>query len=69
MYGGTRYFTKGSEEYLTDKLTDHAIDFIDNYGAEWSKGVSHKPFFLYLCHFAVHTPLQAPEATIQHFAD
>lgn len=67
--GGTRYFTKGSEEYLTDKLTDHAIDFIDNYGAERSKGVSQKPFFLYFCHFAVHTPLQAPEATIQHFAD
>jgi len=67
--GGARYFTKGSQEYLTDKLTDHAVDFIDNYGAERSKGVAQKPFFLYLCHFAVHTPLQAPEATIQHFAD
>jgi arylsulfatase A-like enzyme len=67
--GGAHYFTKGSEEYLTDKLTDDAVRFLDKYGAERTKGVSQKPFFLYLCHFAVHTPLQAPEATIQHFAD
>jgi len=67
--GASPYFTKGSNEYLTDKLTDLAVDFIDNYGAEQKKGVDQKPFFLYLCHFAVHTPLQAPEASIQHFAN
>lgn len=38
-------------EYLTDRLTDEAIHFI-----EQNKG---KPFFLYLTHYAVHTPIQA----------
>lgn len=58
-----------SKGYLTDTLSDDAVRFLDTYGAEQRKGVSQKPFFLYLCHFAVHTPLQAPEATIQHFAN
>ncbi|MEO1995086.1 MAG: sulfatase [Planctomycetaceae bacterium] len=38
-------------EYVTDRLTDEAIKFIR---------VNQKsPWFLYLTHFAVHTPLQA----------
>ncbi|MGB0257197.1 MAG: sulfatase [Coraliomargarita sp.] len=55
--------------YLTDRLTDLAVDFIDNYGAKEKKGAAQKPFFLYFCHFAVHTPLQAPEETKQLFAN
>jgi len=45
-------FPKGGKEgdYLTDMLTDHAIEFI-----EQSKD---KPFFLYFAYYAVHTPLQ-----------
>ena len=39
-----------SDEYLTDRLTDEAIDFIDRNRKQ--------PWFLYLTHFAVHTPLQ-----------
>ena len=38
-------------EYLTDRLTNEAIAFID----QNKKG----PFFLYLSHYAVHTPIQA----------
>lgn len=38
-------------EYITDRLTDEAIKFI-----EASKS---KPFFLYLAHYAVHVPLQS----------
>lgn len=38
------------EDYLTDKLTDEALKFIEN-----NKG---RPFFLYLSHFAVHDPIQ-----------
>ncbi|MBE3071171.1 MAG: sulfatase [Planctomycetes bacterium] len=38
-------------EYLTDRLADEAIKFIE--------ANRRKPFFLYLSHFAVHTPLQA----------
>lgn len=44
----------GSEgEYLTDRLTREAIDFI----AANREG----PFFLYLTHYAVHTPIQGKE--------
>jgi arylsulfatase A-like enzyme len=38
-------------EYLTDRLTRHAIDFINKHREE--------PFFLYLAYNAPHTPLQA----------
>lgn len=38
-------------EYLTDRTTDEALAFI-----EANQG---NPFFLYLPHYAVHTPLQA----------
>jgi arylsulfatase A-like enzyme len=38
-------------EYLTDRLTDEAIKFIES-----SKD---QPFFLYLPHYAVHGPLEA----------
>ncbi|HEY2572546.1 MAG TPA: sulfatase [Verrucomicrobiaceae bacterium] len=46
-------------EYLADFLTDHAEDFIRR----------HKdgPFFLYLPHFAVHSPHQAKADLIGHF--
>ncbi|EGF27458.1 sulfatase [Rhodopirellula baltica] len=49
------------EEYLTDRLTDEAIGFIEaNQGRSW---------FLYLSHFAVHTPLQAkPELVAKYKA-
>ncbi len=36
--------------YLTDRLADEAVRFIDQ--------MKDKPFFLYLAHFAVHTPIQ-----------
>lgn len=39
-------------EYLTDRLTAESIRFIEANRA--------KPFFLYLTHYAVHTPLEAP---------
>ena len=37
--------------YLADFLTDKAVDFIRRH--------KEKPFFLYLAHFAVHSPFQA----------
>lgn len=39
------------DEYLTDRLSDEAIGFIERN--------KEKPWLLYLTHFAVHTPLQA----------
>lgn len=43
-------------EYLTDRLTDEAVEFIRDSTA--------KPFFLYLSHYAVHTPLQAKKEMV-----
>ncbi|MCF7567266.1 sulfatase-like hydrolase/transferase [Sabulilitoribacter arenilitoris] len=44
---------KSFDNYLTDDLTDYALDFIER-NAE-------QPFFLYLSYNAPHTPLQAPQ--------
>ena len=38
-------------EYLTDRLTDEALKFIDANRTQ--------PFFLYLTHYAVHVPIEA----------
>jgi len=38
-------------EYLTDRLTDEAVKFIDAHRS--------RPFLLVVAHYAVHTPLQA----------
>jgi arylsulfatase A-like enzyme len=49
-------------EYLTDRLTHEAVEFIESQNSE-------TPFFLYLSHFAVHTPIEAPDATIAKYAN
>ncbi len=46
-------------EYLTDRLTDEAVSFIEQH--------REGPFFLYLAHYAVHTPLQAPVETVAKY--
>ncbi|NOQ98309.1 MAG: sulfatase-like hydrolase/transferase [Calditrichae bacterium] len=46
-------------EFLTDRLTDEAINFIESH--------KEKPFFLYFSHYAVHTPLQGKEEYIKHY--
>jgi arylsulfatase A len=43
-------------EYLTHRLTDEAVRFIEAHRQE--------PFFCYLSHYAVHTPLEAPEPLV-----
>ena len=46
-------------EYLTDRLGDEAVAFIDR--------AHQQPFFLYLPHFAVHTPIQAKKKLIEKY--
>lgn len=46
-------------EYLTDRLTDEAIRFIE--------ASDDEPFFLYLPYYAVHTPLQAHEELVKKY--
>lgn len=46
-------------DYLTDKLTDAALAFIDS--------AREQPFFLLLAHHAPHTPIEAPPPLVDHF--
>ncbi len=46
-------------EYLTDRLTEEAINFIERN--------KDNPFFLYLPHYAIHTPIQAKDSITKLF--
>ena len=48
------------DDYLTDELSDAAVEFIDRKKDE--------PFFVYLAYNAPHTPMQATEKYLQRFA-
>ena len=48
-------------EYLTDRLTSEALRFIDEHRDE--------PFFLYLSHYAVHTPIEGKEELAEAYED
>ena len=61
-YNGGTWFEPG--RYLTDYFTDEAVKTI--------RHNRHRPFFLYLAHWGVHTPLQASKAdydALAHIAD
>ncbi len=52
--------TDGPEgEYLTDRLTNESINFIEHHGKD--------PFFLFLSYYTVHTPIQASKRHIEKF--
>jgi arylsulfatase A-like enzyme len=51
--------TGREKEYLTDRLAEEAEKFIES-----NQG---NPFFLYLSHFAVHTPLQARQEVTEKY--
>lgn len=46
-------------EYLTDRLGDEAVRFIEKN--------RDRPFFMYFAHYAVHNPLQAKKEIIEHY--
>jgi len=46
-------------EYLTDRLSEEALKFIEEN--------RDRPFFLYLPHYAVHTPIEAREELIKKY--
>ncbi len=46
-------------EYLTDRLTSEALSFIE--------ANRDQPFFLYLSHYAVHTPIQARPEIVERY--
>lgn len=53
------------QEYLTDELTEHAVDFLRSQAE--SNQNNGKPFFLHFSHFAVHTPFQGRANDVAHF--
>ncbi|MFB3829046.1 MAG: sulfatase [Bryobacteraceae bacterium] len=63
-FGGEYRYVPGlhggkPEEYLTDRLTTEAINQIDAAGG--------RPFFLNLCHHAVHTPIEGKPALVERY--
>ncbi|OAI50240.1 hypothetical protein AYO44_17955, partial [Planctomycetaceae bacterium SCGC AG-212-F19] len=50
---------RDENEYLTDRLTDEALGFIEKN--------KDRPFFLYLPHYTVHIPLQAKKDLIAKY--
>ena len=61
-FNGTELFAP--DGYLTDYYTDEAVQVIE--------ANRHRPFFLYLAHWAPHTPLQASRedyAAVSHIED
>ncbi len=48
-------------EYLADRLTEEAIGFLER-----ERG---GPFFLYLSHYGVHTPIQGPPALVARYRE
>jgi len=58
-YGNPRLEDGPEGEYLTDRQTDEAINFI--------KTNRNKPFFVYLSFYAVHNPMQGKEDLIKRF--
>ncbi len=51
---------KEDGEYLTERLTEESIKFLENRDEA-------KPFFLYLCYYNVHTPIQPYKKRVEHF--
>ena len=46
-------------EYLTDRLTEEAVNLIEQHHS--------KPFFLHLSHYAVHTPIQGKKEKVEKY--
>ena len=60
-YGNPRLADGPKGEYLTDRLTDEAIS--------WLNAHHDEPFLLYLSHYAVHTPLQAKKEAVEKYRE
>jgi arylsulfatase A-like enzyme len=60
-YGLPRLPDGAPGEYLTDRLTDEALAFLDRSGGA--------PFLLVLSHFAVHAPIQASAESVREWRE
>ncbi|MBW6501802.1 MAG: sulfatase [Bacteroidales bacterium] len=60
-YGNPKLTDGPPGEYLTDRQTDEALEFIGD--------KKNKPFFVFLSYYAVHNPMQAKEEHILRFTE
>jgi arylsulfatase A-like enzyme len=61
--GGNHYLENREGEYLTDRLTDEAITVMKDAVS------TDTPFFMNLCYYAVHTPIEAPDSIVKYYSD
>ena len=61
-FGYKGNYTDENNTYLTDKLTNEAVDFITNYDKE-------NPFMLTFSYYSVHTPHQGRKDLLAHFKE
>ncbi len=62
-YENPRLLDGPDGKYLTERLTNDAIETLQEFSAQ------EDPFLIYLSFYTVHTPLQAPEDTISKYMD
>jgi arylsulfatase A-like enzyme len=53
----------GKDVFLTQALTERAVDALD------APIAAHRPFFLYMSHYAVHAPIEADDRFVRRYAD
>lgn len=59
-FGSSAEFDAESSRYLTDKLTDEAVSFIETYDKD-------QPFMLSFWYYSVHAPHMGREDYVEHF--
>ena len=63
-FGGVDYFPGSKKgDYFTDLLTNAAISFI------MDQRNTQEPFYLHLCHFAMHSPIKSKPEQRDYFAE
>ena len=55
----------GTNTFLTEALTREALSTLDSIGQQ----KDNRPFFLYMAHYAIHTPIQADPRFYQKYID
>lgn len=59
-FGNSSDYGAGEDRYLTDKLTDEAVSFIESYEGD-------APFMLSFWYYGVHTPHEGRQDLVEHF--
>lgn len=58
---GMKTFASKKGDYLTDRITDEALEWME------ASKANDKPFFLYMSHFAVHDPIEGRADLVEKY--